>query len=312
MRTMSEFESRVREALGTGAEGAPPAVGLADAARRRLRRRRRVTSSVVAAAVVLAAVPIGVALLGDGDAGSGDDVEAAALPEVPDGYRWESWRDVQVAVPDAWTTGDVTQWCIAPDSGAGFVDRAEGASTQVLCEPQLGYGLVLRPGVAEHPLPDTRGPAQRLTLGSNTIDVIAPDQETLDVIVGSAHRFDDVDSRGCRTSVEEVGEGMLTGSGEGELTVCRYGTDGSAYVLAESRVLAGADAEAWLDLLAAAPEVDEMSQACDLGAEAVLVSAVDGPLAWLEYDGCGGGYVLTQDGEKAVSPELRQPLGSML
>ena len=56
---MSDFETRVREALTNGADGAPSPVGLAESARERMRRRRRNTSGVVAAAFLVAAIPVG-------------------------------------------------------------------------------------------------------------------------------------------------------------------------------------------------------------------------------------------------------------
>lgn len=313
MRTMSDFEGRVRDALGAGADEAPAAVGLAEGARRRLRRRRVVTSAVAATAVVLAAVPVGLALVGsDDDGGPGrDDVEVAdGLPEVPDGWRWESFRDVQVAVPGTWTGGNITQWCSDPSEETGRVDRGEGVSTLMLCEPEHGYGVVLRAEAGE-PLTSTRGPSERVALGGAVIDVIAPDEATLQEIVGSAHVFEEVDSRGCRATVAEVGEGMLTGSPSGALTVCRYGV-GSSYELQESRVLPDPAAADWLAALESTGEPAPLSEDCEMGAEAMLVSTADGPVAWLEYDACGGGYALTRDGEKGVSPELTGPLGSML
>jgi hypothetical protein len=67
---MSDFERRLSEALGDGAEGAPEAHGLAEAARRRLRnRRRRLTTVGAVVAVVAVAVPV--AVLGSDDGRSG-------------------------------------------------------------------------------------------------------------------------------------------------------------------------------------------------------------------------------------------------
>jgi len=312
VRTMSDFENRVRETLRTGSDGAPPAVGLAEEARRRWRKRRRTTAVVAATAIVLAAVPVGIAVLGDGSSpGKKDDAQASDLPQIPDGWRWESWHDVQIAVPGNWKNGAASQWCTSSDSNAGFVDRGEGFSTLVACAPSLSSSVTFRDGLAKHPLIDFQGVGERLTMDGNTIDVVAPDQETLDMIVASAHRFDERDSRGCLPAFRDLSE-SLSGETTGDLTVCRYTGQGDRYVLAESRDLTEEESADWRARLDAAPAVSESSNACDPGGEAILVSSSDGAIAFIEADACGGGYVKTADGEKAVSGELTIPLGSQL
>lgn len=312
---MSDFENRVRETLRTGSDGAPPAVGLAEEARRRWRQRRRTTVVVAATAVVLAAVPVGIAVLGDGSSPSKQDgnVVASNLPEIPDGWRWESWHDIQIAVPGHWKNGAASQWCTSSDSNAGFVDRGEGFSTQVACLPGLSSSVTFRDGIAKHPLIDFQGVGKRLTMDGNTVDVVAPDQETLDTIVASAHRFDERDSRGCLPAIRDLSE-SLSGETTGALTVCRYtyAADRDRYVLAESRDLTAEESADWLARLDAAPAVSEFGNACDPGGEAILVSSSDGAIAFIEQDACGGGYVKTADGENAVSSELTSPLGSQL
>ena len=313
MRTMSDFENRVRETLRTGSDGAPPAVGLAEEARRRWRKRRRTTAVVAATAIVLAAVPVGIAVLRDGSSPSkkDDNVVADNLPEIPDGWRWESWHDVQIAVPGHWRNGAASQWCTSSHSDPGFVDRGEGVSTLVACAPGLASSVTFREGIAKHPLIDIQGVGERLTFDGNTVDVVAPDQETLDAIVATANQFEQADSRGCAPAVQDLGE-SLSGETTGALTVCRYTSSGDAYVLAESRDLTEEESADWLARLDAAPSVSESSNACDPGGEAILVSSPDGAIAFIEQDNCGGGYVKTADGEKAVSSELTSPLGSQL
>jgi len=315
VRTMSDFESRVRETLKTGSEGAPPAVGLAEAARRRWRKRRRTTAAVAATAVVVAAVPLGIAILGDGSSpAKKDNVVASNLREIPDGWRWESWRDIQVAVPGSWENGAASQWCVSSNSHAGFVDRGEGVSTLVACSPGLSSSVSFREGIAKHPLIDIQGVGKRLTFDDNNVDIVAPDQETLDAIVASAHQFDGTDSRGCAPAIQDLADPLL-GEASGQLTVCRYvGPRNNAYLLAESRDLTEEASADWLGALEAAPDVSESGNACDVdgGSEAILVSSADGPVAFIEADACGGGYVKTADGEKGVSSELISPLGSQL
>jgi hypothetical protein len=310
---MTDFESRVRETLKAGSEGAPPPVGLAEGARQRWRKRRRTTAAVAATAVVLAAVPIGIVVLGDdGSRSDKDDVEASDLPNIPDGWRWESWRDVQIAVPGDWEPGNASQWCVGDAPAAGTVDRGEGVSTVVACSPGVSSSVVFREGIAKHPLIDIKGVGKRLTFDGNTVDVVAPDQETLDAIVASANQFDDADSRGCAPAIQDLTRSP-SAKAEGRLTVCRYTSNTDAYVLAESRELSDEVSATWWAVLDAVPPVTESGNACDFaGGEAFLVSSSDGLVAFIEQDGCGGGYVKTADGERAVSSNLTAPLGSQL
>jgi hypothetical protein len=312
---MTDFENRVRETLKAGSEGAPPPVGLAEGARQRWRKRRRTTAAVAATAVVLAAVPVGIAVLGGGGSSDEDsDVVASDLPAIPDGWRWESWRNVQIAVPGHWRDGAASQWCTSSHSDPGFVDRGEGVSTLVACVPGVSSSVTFREGIAKHPLVDIKGVGERLTFDGNTVDVVAPDQETLDAIVATAHEFEEADSRGCAPAIQDLSTSP-SAEASGPLTVCRYVTlpgKADAYQLSESRDLSDEDTAAWLAALDAARPVSESGNACDYdgGAEALLVSSSDGLVAYIEADPCGGGFMQTADGEKALSNGLLAPLGS--
>ena len=84
---MNDFESRLGEALASGAERAPGAEGLADLARGRAGRRRRTTLSVVAAAVAVAvAVPVGALALRDDAPGAGFAGDANGTGPVAGGW----------------------------------------------------------------------------------------------------------------------------------------------------------------------------------------------------------------------------------
>jgi hypothetical protein len=269
---------------------------------------------VATTAIVLAAVPLGMALLGGSDSPEKkNDVVVSTRPPAPDGWRWESWRNVQIAVPGDWTAGAASQWCVANPEPAGTIDRGEGVSTLVACTPGVSSSVTFRPGIAKHPLIDIKGVGKRLTFDGNTVDVVAPDQATLDKIVATAEQFASVDSRGCAPAIQDLAE-PLSGEAAGPLTVCRYIGWGNAYELAESRDLTEQESADWLAALASAPAVPESSNACDpgYGSEAILVRSADGAVAFLELDGCGGGYVKTADGEKALSNDLAIPLGSQL
>ena len=89
---MNDFESRLTEALSSGAEQAPDVDGLAAGARRRSRTRRR-TRVAVGIGVVVAAlvVPVGVLALGPGSRPAGPrslaNVGPAAVASGHERYR---------------------------------------------------------------------------------------------------------------------------------------------------------------------------------------------------------------------------------
>lgn len=313
MRTMSDFEARVRQALGTSAQGAPDAVGLVEGARAKLRRRRAVAAVAVTTAVVLAAVPVGIALIGDSpDGGSDGNVVTSDLPTIPDGWRWESWRDIQLAVPADWDEGSPSQYCVS-GSTSGAIDRGDGFSTLVACEHSLGSGVVFRPGVAKEPLVDVEGVGERLSLGGNTVDVIAADQATLDAIVASAHVFESADSRGCALvfdapSVMSADGAYVDMPDSGSLTVCQYtGTpdgDETTYELRSSTTLSEAAAGALRDAIAAAPSASSGSCASGPGGEepvffamAVEVRTAEGRVAASTVGTCEEAPLRTAQGE---------------
>lgn len=91
-----------------------------------LPRRRRWLPGAVAAAVLilvggtaLAAGVLGGDGGGDGKAAVTDKLPAGALPVADEGWRWVSWHDVAVQVPDSWAYGvePFEAWCVYNGSG---------------------------------------------------------------------------------------------------------------------------------------------------------------------------------------------------
>ena len=149
---MTDFEDRLTTALRSAGDDAPEAAGLAPAARRRAgARRRRTALASVAAVVAVAGVFGGAALLGDRDDGASRTPVADALPDAetsaPD--RIESWRDLSVTVPADWGHGFLDDWCGEwRRPGLPVVERPGGASIDILCDPQNGYGVQFFDGSA--------------------------------------------------------------------------------------------------------------------------------------------------------------------
>lgn len=165
---MTDLESRVREALDSAAGSAPPATGLAEAARRRRRghRRRSVALTAVGVAVVLVAGVAGVRSLQETSVvpvpdrvAPGDATSAAPSPEpdpdpVPPGWRVETWRGVSVEVPDDWAAGSRSDWC-AGRAGpeVPVVERPHTTTQLVECHhPHASLGLSLGSAAAYDPV----------------------------------------------------------------------------------------------------------------------------------------------------------------
>ncbi|MFN8193368.1 MAG: hypothetical protein U0R80_03700 [Nocardioidaceae bacterium] len=301
---MADFETMLRETLGEASAGAPAPVGLVEGARSRLRRRRRTTGAVVAAALVAAAVPVGVALASGGSDRAVTPPATSEPPavDVPAGWRTETWRDLEVQVPDDWGYGTLDQWCAdsVGREGSPRVQRVGGFQTAVGCDPVNGFGLQFFDPDIDSPLwaeaPGAvwryrRGDVQTYPAGAwlgyerqgaAGVLVAAPDRDTAQRILDSAHRVDVFDANGCAPHPE----GMVgaTVPGEGFLSICRYGTDGW---LEQSERLSAADSLAAERALTSST-VPDRAGPCrttpELG-ERVLVSG-EGRVWRVEFGGC--------------------------
>ncbi len=233
---MSDLETLLRTSLEAAADHAPNSGNLLAGARRRLRRRRVLTTSAAVAAVAMVVVPISLAL-GDGDAEGSKLPVATDPPSVASGWRIESWRDIEVTVPESWGYGTVDQWCADDGKSAKVpvVDRP-GLQTEVLCHPIFGYGVrFVDPAVDSDHAPSeiwqydggdgypdgawlaswSPGPSS-----DAAISVVAPDRATVQRILDSARRITGTDANGCPSHADAD-----PAAGE-RLSICRYGGDG--------------------------------------------------------------------------------------
>lgn len=308
---MTDVERRITDALRGAATEAPPAVGLADAARARRVRRRRTTvwTSTVAVAAVVAVVG-GVAVLGSRDGAApqvADDptpTEVSTTAAGEPAERVETWRDLSVTVPSAWGYGVLSTWCSngATEPGAPVVERTSGMRDLILCtEPANGYGVqfqdgaaldfVYRPGevwqyeagdFAVYPVGAWMG-YQRA--GNNVVLVVTADRATTEQVLASYRRVADVDANGC---TPRSGNAAGVSPGDGQVRLCRYDEGGW---LDQSEVLTGQDASDAMAALDAAPaKGDRMCTA--IATPFVLVSG-SGSEGRVALDSCQG---LTWDG----------------
>lgn len=267
---MSDFEDDVRRALAGHADDAPAdASGLAQGARARRRNRRRAVGGAVVAAALVAAIPVGLTLVNNDDSdgqrvadgpSTGESQSGEPTDDVtsaPDGWRWESWRNVEVMVPQQWRDGSAYDLCIPghPSPPPGNVARdgyladfEPDEATQAIC----AQGVTFLAGDPTEPITVAEGSVgDRVQVGGNTVDVVAADQETLDQIVESAHEIEETDSLGCAPQIEQ-GKGNY-GEAEGDVVVCEYvvggyGSDRSTPVLDSSATLKERDAKQVRDI----------------------------------------------------------------
>lgn len=292
MRPMSDFETRVRDALTQGAEGAPMPVGLADGARARLRRRRRTTAGVVAAAFLVAAVPTGIAVVAlQGDGGS----DVSGQPEIaPGGMQAYSYGDATVLVPETWRkdgryiAGDWCNGAHRPTEGpVGYVGRFT-VRTEMACEgdePLSNYEPFASFST------QSQGPAhteragwvtENMFVGSVWLTLRTDDPALAQQIKNSAEVIDDADPNGCSPRHAALTDNVvrpepvldLQNATVDTVTACQYGSllsgnDGPT--LLASDVYGDDDAQALVDLVVAQPEIAPTEENCPVSAAGVWV-----------------------------------------
>jgi hypothetical protein len=181
---------------------------------------------------------------------------------VPDGWRTETWHDLEVQVPDDWGYGALSTWCIGSDEpGDPVVQRPEGAVESIACLPGSGYGIsffdsivvtmlgpegeVRQPGDAS--VPDGAWTGFATVDGGAGVSVVAASRDLAQRILDSAQRVEGVDGNGCAPEEAEA-----PGAGDADaVSVCRYDADG---LLLQSERLIGQDASDAVAALEAAPE----------------------------------------------------------
>ena len=258
----SAEERAFREALRGAAEAEPfrPLDGN-DFVRRPATRLARWPLAAAAAAVVAVTGLFGAVLPGlqgqsanpaapapkeQADAGGGIEANSemapastgpAAAPEPLAGFRWESYRDVVVQVPQDWGYGfaPTSAWCLSEDwPEVPYVDLGRGSQAvpAILCEGVMPADR-LRPhlvfsapdAIPSESLPDGWSYHTR-TLGSVALTVLTDDagadlaRQILDSAVQQP-----VDNNGCPATVPIGEEGALDPVTGAPLAVCLYDSD---------------------------------------------------------------------------------------
>lgn len=293
---MSDFETRVREALTTGADGAPSGIGLAESARERMRRRRRNTTGVMAAAFLVAAVPVGFAVVNAGDDGGGGP-GSTAFESAPDGKQVYSYLDATVLVPDSWRTagryidGD---WCNGAqrpaDGDVGYIGVLD-MRTEMGClddEPLANYEpFASFSSQRQGPLRVERDGwiTENLQVGNAWLTIRTDDEAQLHEIQNTARVIGDVDPNGCATTSDAMTDDSwrpavvfdLAGADVDRVSVCGHmnilsGNTGPT--LAGSLSFDGDEAQGLVDLIVAQPGAAPTEEDCFVSAASVWVVSV--------------------------------------
>jgi hypothetical protein len=261
-----EMTAALARTLRHHAAEAPSVDGLPEkaAALASRRRRRRINASIAAIVVLAAGIPVAVVATTGGTGGTGGTPPVAE--QAGSGWRWESYRGVQVQVPSDWAYGVLGQaWCAAPPEG------------------EIRPGAVGRPGIvptigcsAEYPPANQR--ENWLTFGGKQVGERRFDngwvEETREVngvfitaftnddtlrsaILDSAQPVVGTDRYGCPSDPKGYRPhgGLPPASTVESISVCRYTTasDTASPLLSSARI-AGEDAKELVDAIRSAPE----------------------------------------------------------
>jgi hypothetical protein len=267
---MSDLEQRLAEALTQGAQGAPPATGLATAARARARAKRRTRIAGLAAVVALG-VGVPTAVLATQGSGGGDDdgsgpvagptaidTEGTRDPGLPNGYHYESLHDVTIEVPNTWGYGSLSSWCADGGSSDSYRIARPGEVTEAIaCNPATGYGvefsMIDNTDDFQWPLvrqkPGSGWPTGAYVgargIGGVLVTVVARKSTVASYVLDSMRRNASLDPNGC--PVDSSSDPVVPGD---SMTVCRYDSTG---LLEQSELLTGPDLDAAEAALQAAP-----------------------------------------------------------
>ena len=263
----------------------------------RSRRERRLRRGAAALLVAAVGVPLLVSVwpgaTGQVDLDPSPDDGTTLEAVLPEGFRTEAWRGVEVGVPDDWGHGSLGGWCRDDDLPTPRVDRP-GASlaSGSGCDPGLAPGVQFR--LEGEPAPEVPDDlvAQERVVDGDVVLVATPDRALTVQVLATVRAVERIDSNGCavQRAIPRAGKNFPAADvGSTALSVCRYavGTTGPNLVQSERlSVIDSVDARRVVD---AAPTVVAPQGCLDgPGEEVVLLSTDAGDLAWIHLGRCQG------------------------
>ena len=178
---MTDFETRLADALRGHADDAPENERLAAGARRRSRRRRRTRAAAGIAAVAVLAVPVALLAV---DRDSNDDGHGRLAHDPAAGWRTVEYEGVAVDVPSGWQQHDVST-CLGvafrygpPDADPCSLDN-DGLMIVPLADTESYRG----PGVFRWKLTDWAG---HVPIGDWVVGVQSDERDLAQRVLGSS------------------------------------------------------------------------------------------------------------------------------
>ncbi|QIK65413.1 hypothetical protein G7072_02830 [Nocardioides sp. HDW12B] len=314
LRALGDDEPTLTEALRARTVGvdALPVELSSRAARVSTRRRER---AVRRGALALLLAAVGVPLLVSvwpattGGLDLDPSPDDSLLEEVlPEGFRTESWRGVELGVPDGWGHGPLAGWCRDGDLPTPRVERPgpDGVGDgDEDCDPSLAPGVQLR--LAGDPAPDV---PDDLAAGERTLDgrvvlVATPDADLTEQVLATVRSVERTDSAGCavQRAIPRAGKNFpAVETSSVALSVCRYEVGVTGPNLVQSERLSVIDSLDAREAVDAAPTVVAPQGCLDgPGEEAVVLTTADGDVAWIHLGRCQG---LDDEGTHLLTPDV--------
>jgi hypothetical protein len=250
---------------------------------------------------------------------------------APAGLRWESYRNVQVQVPDTWGYASAPQsdYCInkhLPTEPYVDLNRGGGAVAAILCGEKLGddqQAMHLSfTSIAQPPPWDSGSTVWRQysrEVGEARISVTAraADSELVTRILDSAVVVPaGTDPAGCPVTLPTVPVVRLAGLDASTLTVCLYEREDQRGAFRSSVTLAGSEATtAWQSVLAApeggGPDLPASTCGAAQGWPLLLLVGTEKVRVAASVAGCGGNGVAdsaANGGMRSLTAPLCQAL----
>lgn len=210
---------------------------------------------------------------------------------LPEGFRTEAWRGVEVGVPDDWGHGSLAGWCRDGDDPTPRVDRP-GEPEVVDCDPGLAPGVQFRPeGEPAPEVPDGLFAEERV-VGGDVVLVVTPEEALTQQVLETVRAVERADSNGCaaQRAIPRAGKNFpAVDVGSTAVSVCRYAVGVAGPNLVQSERLSILDSVDLREAVDAAPTVVAPQGCLDgPGEEAVALSTDEGDLAWIHLGRCQG------------------------
>ncbi len=311
LAALGEDGSTLTEALRArtaGVEALPVELSSRAARVSTRRRERAVRHGALALLLAAVGVPLLVSLWPATTGGLDLDPspDGSTLQEVlPEDFRTESWRGVELGVPDAWVRGPLAGWCRDDDQPTPRVERPGPGVGREECDPALAPGVQFR--LAGDPAPDVPDDLEvrERTLDGRVVLVATPEADLAEQVLATVRTVERTDSAGCavQRAIPRAGKNFpAVETGSVALSVCRYEVGVSGPNLVQSERLSVIDSLDARRAVDAAPTVVAPQGCLDgPGEEAVALTTVDGDVAWIHLGRCQG---LDDEGTHLLSPDV--------